>query len=183
MAQEMFVVFAIMRDLHELLWYLNAALALPAAHTLFDELRQALTTLENLTHGHAQALKALDVSAQRQSVNLLLLRASELVRAEVQQKKKEYRGMDLVRANFKGADLRGANLRGACLIGANLRDADLQLADLLGADLRDADLRGAKLRQGLFLLQSQLDSARGNHTTTLPSSLMYPIHWQTPKRV
>src|SRR6266567_3094631 len=101
----------------------------------------------------------------------LMLRASELVRAEVRHKKKDLRGADLIGANLKDADLRGANLRGAYLIGTDLRGADLRLADLIGADFRDADLRGADLTGSLFLIQSQLDAARGDTETQLPLSL------------
>ena len=74
-------------------------------------------------------------------------------------------------------DLRGADLRGAYLIGADLRDADLALADLTGADLRGADLAGADLGEALFLVQSQLDAARGDRRTGLPPNLERPAHW------
>lgn len=77
----------------------------------------------------------------------------------------------------RGADLRGANLRGAYLIGADLRGADLRVADLIGADFRDADLRGADLSESIFLIQSQLDAAKGNNETKLPPSLTRPTHW------
>ncbi|MBE3074104.1 MAG: pentapeptide repeat-containing protein, partial [Actinobacteria bacterium] len=62
-------------------------------------------------------------------------------------------------------------------IGADLRGADLSLADLTGADMRGADLRGANLAESLFLIQAQLDAARGDADTTLPSSLTRPAHW------
>ena len=39
----MFAVLPVMRQLHELLWYLTEALALPAARPVHDELREALT--------------------------------------------------------------------------------------------------------------------------------------------
>jgi uncharacterized protein YjbI with pentapeptide repeats len=78
---------------------------------------------------------------------------------------------------MSGADLRAANLRGAYLIGANLRRADLRSADLIGADLRGADLRGADLRNALFLTQSQVNAAKGDSDTQLPSSLNRPGHW------
>jgi uncharacterized protein YjbI with pentapeptide repeats len=180
-AKQMFAVFPIMRDLHELLWYLSEALTLQPAHPLHQELNLALEETERLTHNSPDALIKLDVAAHRQEINNLLLRASELVRAEFKHKKKELRGADLIGAKLKGADLRGANLRGAYLIGADLRDADLRLADLIGADFRDADLRGANLTGSLFLIQSQLDSARGNSETRLPASLTHPTHWQTLK--
>jgi uncharacterized protein YjbI with pentapeptide repeats len=175
-ARQMFEVFPIMRDLHELLWYLTEALTLQPARPLHGELRLALSETERLTHHSPDALMALDVAAHRRDVNALLLRASELVRAEVRHKK-DHRGADLIGAKLKSADLRGANLRGAYLIGADLRGADLRMADLIGADFRDADLRGADLTASLFLIQSQLDAARGDTATKLPPSLTRPTHW------
>ncbi|HEX7736435.1 MAG TPA: pentapeptide repeat-containing protein [Ktedonobacteraceae bacterium] len=176
-AQQMFEVFPIVRNLHELLWYLTEALTLQPASSLHSELRLALQETEQLTHSSPAALMELNVTAQRQTANTLLLRASELVRAEVKLKKKDLRGADLVGARLKGADLRGANLRGAYLIAADLRGANLQKADLIGADLRGADLRGADLTASIFLIQSQLDAAKGDIETKLPPSLTRPTHW------
>nr|WP_236602037.1 pentapeptide repeat-containing protein [Ktedonobacter sp. SOSP1-52] len=176
-ARQMFAVFPIMRDLHELLWYLSEALTLQPARPLHQELNLALEKTERLTHNSPEALISLDMAAHRQEINNLLLCTSELVRAEFKHKKKELRGADLIGAKLRGADFRGANLRGAYLIGADLRDADLRLADLIGADFRDANLRGADLTGSLFLIQSQLDSARGNSETKLPPSLTHPTYW------
>jgi hypothetical protein len=173
----MFEVFPIMRDLHELLWYLTEALTLQPARPLHGELSLALEKTERLTHNSSDALIELDVAAHRRDVNALLLRTSEIVRAEVRRKKKDHRGADLIGAKLKGADLRGANLRGAYLIGADLRGADLRMADLIGADLRDADLRGADLTESIFLIQSQLHSAKGDIQTKPPSALTRPTHW------
>ena len=176
-AQQMFAVFAIMRALHELLWYLTEALTLQAACPIHSEISRALAETERLTSYSPDALMALDVAAHRREVNALLLRASELVRAEIRHKKKDYRGADLIGANLKGANLRGASLRGAYLIGADLRGADLSMADVIGVDFRDADLRGADLTGSIFLIQSQLDAAKGDAETKLPPSLTRPAHW------
>ncbi|MER5646447.1 pentapeptide repeat-containing protein [Streptosporangium sp. NPDC002524] len=176
-AERMFEVFPIMRDLHELLWYLSEALTLPPARPVHAELALALERTERLTRDTPDALVRLDVAAHRREVNALLLRASELVRAGAGRGKKDRRGADLIGAKLRGADLRGANLRGAYLIGADLRGADLRTADLIGADLRGADLSGADLTGSIFLIQSQLDAAKGDARTTLPPSLTRPAHW------
>lgn len=176
-AKQMFKVFTVMRQLHELLWYLTEALTLQPARPLHGELSLALDETERLTHHSPDALMKLDVAAHRGEVNALLLRTSELARAEVQHQKKERRGADLIGADLRGADLRGANLRGAYLIGADLRGADMRVADLIGADFRDADLRGADLTGSIFLIQSQLDAAKGNTDTKLPPSVTRPTHW------
>ncbi len=118
-------MFAIVRQLHELLWYLTAALALEPARAVHGELRRALTATEAMTGSPADALLGLDVHAHREQVNTVLLQASELVRAQLPGGKLDYRGADLVGASLTNADLTGANLRGARLIGADLRRADL----------------------------------------------------------
>ncbi|MFJ9620018.1 pentapeptide repeat-containing protein [Streptomyces noursei] len=176
-ARPMFDAFAVMRQLHELLWYLTEAVALPPARPLRDELRAALEKTERLTLGTAEELAGLDVPAHRAEVNTLLLRVGELVRAKVPGRKKDRRGADLMGARLKGADLKGANLRGAYLIAADLRGADLRSADMIGADLRDADLRGADLTGSIFLTQAQVNAARGDATTRLPRGLRRPAHW------
>jgi uncharacterized protein YjbI with pentapeptide repeats len=176
-ATQMYEVFPVMRQLHELLWYLAAALALRAAHAVHGELRHAFTATQAMTSRPADVLLQLDSGRHRAQVNALLLRASELARAQVPGQKLDYQGADLIGARLAGADLKGASLRGARLIGADLRRADLTLADLTGADLRGADLRGADLTQGLFVTQAQLDAAEGDTRTRLPPSLTRPAHW------
>ena len=175
-AAKMFKAFTIMRQLHELLWYLTEALTLEQAGAVHGELSIALEETDRLTRSPADALIELDVNAYRQDIKALLLRTSELARAEIRPKA-ELRGVDLIGKDLRNADLRGASLRGAYLIGADLRGADLRLADVIGADFRGADLRGADLTGSIFLTQSQLDAARGDPGTRLPPSLTIPPHW------
>ncbi|SCG71167.1 Pentapeptide repeat-containing protein [Micromonospora inositola] len=182
-ARRMFDTFAVMRPLHELLWYLTEALALTPPGRLRDDLTRALEETGRLADGTPEELLALDVDAHRGRVNALLSQAGE--RARAGRAGADRRGAVLIGADLRRADLAGANLRGACLIGADLRGVDLGAADLTGADLRGADLRGADLSRCLFLHQSQLDAARGDHRTVLPAALRHPAHWSltvTPAR-
>ncbi|MBA2941382.1 pentapeptide repeat-containing protein [Paenibacillus sp. CGMCC 1.16610] len=184
-ARHMFEVFPIMRQLHELLWYLTEALELEQTRWIHEALRSLRDETNRLTSLGAEALLILDIAAHRANVNVLLLQTSELVRASVQRqpkgsrgRQKSYgRGADLIGANLRGADLRGAHLRGAYLIAADLREADLRSADLIGADFRDADLSGADLTGSLFLTQFQINAAKGDSHTKLPKSLDRPPHW------
>lgn len=175
-ADQMFQAFEVMRQLHELLWYLTQALSVQPS----GQLREALDETERLTHSDPSTLVRLDVAAHWRATDALLRRTSELVRAAAHGP--EYRGADLVGKDLRRADLRGANLRGAYLIGANLRDADLRLADLIGADLRGADLSGADLTGCIYLIQAQVDAAKGDSTTKLPPSLTRPAHWPRGRR-
>jgi uncharacterized protein YjbI with pentapeptide repeats len=212
-AQQMFEVFTIMRQLHELLWYLAEALTLEPARPLHEELGRALDETERLTQARPEALMKLDVAAHRDGINALLLRTSELARAGgrphgdfdhgdlnhgdlrgadlrgadlrgadlrgADLRGADLRGADLSGADLSGADLSGASLRGARLIGADLSRANLRSADLTGADFRGADLGGADLTGSIFLIQAQLDAAKGDHRTRLPPVLTRPEHWST----
>lgn len=176
-AKQMFAAFGVMRQLHELLWHLTAALAMPRAEPLHGELAVALAATQRLTALNGDELAMLDVAAHRHGVNALLQRAGALVRAGLGYRAVDRNGADLIGADLHAADLRGANLRGARLIGANLRGADLSAADVTGADFRAADVSGAALSESLFLTQSQLDAANGDRATTVPASHARPAHW------
>jgi uncharacterized protein YjbI with pentapeptide repeats len=184
-AKQMFEVFPIMRQFHELLWYLTEALTLQPARPIYGALSQALDETERLTHLSPDSVMELDVAKHRADVNALLLQTSEIVRDDARRQQKGPtgrqktlgRGLDLIGANLRGADLRCANLRGAYLIAADLSGADLRVADLIGADFRDADLSGADLTESIFLTQAQLNAAKGDADTKLPPSLVRPTHW------
>jgi uncharacterized protein YjbI with pentapeptide repeats len=173
----MFEVFPVMRQLHEMLWYLAEASTLRPARPLRPAIRRAFEETERLTRGSAESILELDAAGYRREVAVLLRRASGLVRASARGPKIDRSGADLSGADLRGADLRGAGLRGAHLIGADLTGADLDAADLLGADLRGADLGGAALAGSIFLSQSALEVARGDDRTTLPPARTRPAHW------
>jgi uncharacterized protein YjbI with pentapeptide repeats len=174
--QKLFEALPIMRQLHELLWYLAEALELPQTTAIHPDLRTASERIEKLTL--QPDVTKVDLAGERAKVNELLLRTSTLVRGKPG-KKKERRGADLFGAKLRGADLHNANLRGAYLIAADLREADLRQADLIGADLRDTRLEGADLTGSLFLTQSQVNAARGDSRTKLPKAVTRPAHWTT----
>lgn len=178
-SQEMFEVYPIMQQLHEMLWYLNEALMNDAAKSIYTELRLCFAETEELTYKSPEFIKSIDVTKHRTKVNKLLTRTSELVRAQVtkKQQKNTRRGMDYIGAKLKEADLRGENLRGAFLIAADLRNADLRWSDVIGADFRDADISGANLTGSIFLTQAQVNAAKGNKHTKLPGTLTSPAHW------
>ena len=180
----MFALLPVMRQLHELLWYLNEAMEMPEAHPIRDELVRAYDETEQISQGSPEDVRSVDVASHRERVNAILSRTSELVRtssiSEAQVSKRSRKigpGADLMGAQLSEQDLRGSNLRGACLIAADLSGADLRAVDLIGADLRDSNLSGADLSSSFFLTQSQLNSAKGDQATRLPPSLTRPAHW------
>lgn len=180
-AKEMFDVFPLMQQLHEMLLYLNEALGKEEAFPIYEQLQQSLEETERLTHLSPAELLKLDIPSHRAVVNKLLLQTSEFVRAKVKQDKtksnKPKKGIGLIGANLSGKDLKGSNFRGALLIAANLRNSDVRMSDFIGADLRDADISGANLQDSLFLTQAQVNAAKGDQHTKLPASLNSPQHW------
>jgi len=180
----MFAVFPIVRQLHEMLWYLADAADRSQAASVLGEIDAVYAETERLTEGRPEAIMSIDVDERRSAVNAVLGRVSELVRADAAGAagrealpRRIRSGADLIGATLAGADLRGADLRGVLLIAADLRGADLRQADVIGADLRDADLRGADLSTTLYLTQFQANAANGDGTTKLPSALERPSHW------
>ncbi|MTI79531.1 MAG: pentapeptide repeat-containing protein [Firmicutes bacterium] len=184
-AKLIYEVFQIMRQLHEMLWYLTEALTLQPCCHIHGELNSMHKKTEGLTLLSPASLLELDVAAHRADVNKLLLKTSELVRAKViletktfsKRQNKNDRGLDLIGADLRRSDLRGGNLRGAYLIAANLKGANLSGVDFIGADLRDADLRGADLTHSIFITQAQINTAKGDSNTKLPMSLSRPAYW------
>ncbi|MGR0158447.1 pentapeptide repeat-containing protein [Paenarthrobacter nitroguajacolicus] len=186
----MFAVFKIVRQLHEMLWYLAEArqrtfdpdLALAA-----DHLSKSLAAA---AQGDASAVLAIDVERLHGEVRALLMEVSEELRASYGAEDKptldggrqagadaKLGGADLMGASLANQRLCGVDFRGAYLIGANLRNSDLTAVDLLGADLRGAQLHGADLSAALYLTQPQINAAEGDPSTLLPPRLTRPAHW------
>ncbi len=99
-AAAMMVAFPVVRALHELLWYLDAALARPSAAPVHAALAAAYDDVDGLTTAPASELAAVDVDAVRARVNPVLQRAGELVRAGAPRPGRELRGADLTDALF-----------------------------------------------------------------------------------
>lgn len=182
-ADEMFAVYAAMRLLHEVLWYLEDASSRPLSAGLAAELEHARQLTETLTHGTPDELLAVDLDAHRDQIAPLLRAASVEIRAAAPgdrlrgTRSRPISSPDLIGADLRHADLRGAELRGHLLIAADLSGADLRSTDLIGADLRDANLSGADLRGVLYLTPPQLAAARGNDSTRLDNRAERPAHW------
>ena len=79
-AESMFEVFMIMRQIHELLMYLTEALKLQAAQPLYGELRRRLDELEHISLESADTLREFDVVPHKRDVDALLLRVGDLAR-------------------------------------------------------------------------------------------------------
>lgn len=181
----MFDVFPVVRQLHEVLWFVNEARIVTLdLEPLATELAEAAARIESLTDAPAAKIVNIDVDELRGQVRHLLLAASDHVRAGASRRRGKVRlpgrvrpGADLMGVALHDKDLRGADLRSSYLIGSDLRRSDLRGADVLGADFRDADVSGADLSEALYLSQTQVNAANGNSSTRLPAGLEQPSHW------
>lgn len=189
LGQSMFAVFKVVRQLHEMLWYLVEA----QQRTFDPDLAMAAESLSRriagIAQGDATAILDTDVETLHMEVRVLLMEVSEELRASYgaedtqthdvgAHRNGEHSGADLMGADLANQRLCGSNFRSAYLIGANLRNSDLTTADLLGADLRGAQLHGADLSKALYLTQPQVNAAEGNPATLLPHRLTRPDHWR-----
>lgn len=177
----MFSTFAVVRQLHEMLWYVVEAAERTTDSELSEPVRRLRDVILRTLDGDASLILASDVEGLRAEVRRTLIEVSEEARGGYAA---AYAGLgelhpaaDLVGRDLRSVRLCGADLRGAYLIAADLRHGDMAGVDLLGADLRDARLEGADLSHALFLTQLQVDAAQGDSATVLPPALVRPRHW------
>jgi hypothetical protein len=182
-AKKMFEVYPVMEQIYEMIAFIAEALTYEVSESLRKKLKNQFKRLQSLTEMDADSLLALDITECRLPVNELLVETSEYVRRELStkvfaiKKGENLRGVDWIGKKLTGKDLRTTDFRGAYLIAADLRSADLRGVNFIGADLRDANLSGANLSTSMFLTQMQINSAKGNNQTILPSHVQTPPHW------
>ncbi|GAA0127141.1 pentapeptide repeat-containing protein [Clostridium sp. CTA-19] len=184
-SKQMFDVFLVMRQIHEMLWYLSEALRMEEDLNIKYKINNMVTEIVKISNLDAVSLIKLDLVVYRSKVNTLLLETSKFVRNKYKKGKGSninHRKLIAGRLNLIGQDLKkknlvGEDLSGSLLIAADLKKADLSGVDFLGADLRDTDLSGADLSKSIYLTQLQLNSAKGDTNTQVPISLSRPEHW------
>ena len=182
-AESMFQTFHLVRQLHQLLWFITEALDRCRPGAAETDLLGLLERTEEMAATRADELSWGAVDRHSVAAERLLGQVSAGIRAAARPTgRAELHGADLRGADLQGADLRGADLWGAVLSGADLGGADLRWADLMGADLGRANLDGADLSAAIFLTQSQLELAHGNARTTLSGPLRRPTHWSEAGR-
>jgi uncharacterized protein YjbI with pentapeptide repeats len=85
-----------------------------------------------------------------------------------------FRGANMSLTNFFGARLSGADLSDTNLEGATFVGAYLGGARMSGAALTGANFSGAELADAVGLTQTQLNTACGDQTTSLPPGMTIP---------
>lgn len=183
--KKMFQVFPIMEQIYEMIAYTAEALSYDIPYALSDKLSVQLKELQNLSTLNPEQLLSLDLVMYRFPLNNLLAETSKIIRESLiaklpntkHAKNYHHERVDWIGKKLRGKDLRAIDFRGAYLIAADMRNTDLRGVDFIGADLRDAELMGANLSTSMFLTQMQINSAKGDIKTILPSHIERPSHW------
>jgi uncharacterized protein YjbI with pentapeptide repeats len=181
-AKDMFAAFKVVRQLHEMLWYLAEATTRTFDPDTSHQANELRMTIEDAMVQTQQVL-SLNLGDVHARVRSVLMDVSEEVRSSYLATGADHLdaalvpGADLMGKKMKSRSLCGADLRGAYLIATDLRGCDLSGADLLGTDLRGARLERADLSKTLYLTQAQLNAAEGDAHTRVPSHLNKPTHW------
>ncbi|MFX1759114.1 MULTISPECIES: pentapeptide repeat-containing protein [Rhodococcus] len=175
----MFSAFAVVKELHEMMWHLLEAQQRTYDPELADDARELVESLAVLTRRGVDELESLEIGEIRASVRPVLMEVSAEVRGSYFADDEGIDpdlvpGADLAGTDLRGHRLCGADLRNALLIGADLRGCDLAGADLLGADLRGARVEDADLSLALYLTGPQLAAAHGNRRTRVPTGIPVP---------
>jgi uncharacterized protein YjbI with pentapeptide repeats len=177
LAEEMFKVFLIMRQLHEMLWYLSMVYNLEEEETLRSMSNTIIQETIEITLLKPEALLKFNLDIHREKVNEVLRKASNQIRSKFIGKDDKKLSKNYIGKNLKNVNLRGADLSGALLIAADLSNNDLSGVNLIGADMRDTNIKGANLSNCIFITQQQVNSANGDANTKLPGSLSIPEFW------
>lgn len=183
---EMFEAFLVMRNLHEMMWYLKCALENKYTKSLYTNIKETLDETIRLTNLSAKELLNVDVDSHRSKVNDLLKKSSELIISKYMETNKKHskgkkslnRGFDFIGKDLRNYNLIGADFKGSLLIAADISNTNLKGANFIGADLRDANLCGADLSDSVFVTQIQVNSAKGDSKTILPKNIDRPSYWE-----
>ena len=174
-ASEIFEVFLIVFQLHQMEWYLLESLTLITNKLLQANIEALISENEQITNQSSDEILQFDIEKYRLKVNQVLKQVSEMITIDSAD---EAHSKDFFGRNFNKANLNAKNFSMALMIAANLEGCSLQGTNFLGADMRDANIKNTDLSSCVFLTQMQINSAKGNHNTKLPEKLSYPVSWQ-----
>lgn len=172
---EIFRTFAVVFQLHQMLWYLIQAFSLASDEHLKSAIEVLILENEKMTHRPPQEILQLDIEHRRLKVNKVLKQLINMITRHTSQaiRNHDYSGQDFNRGNLDGRDLSMT-----LMIAANLEACSLKRTILLGADMRGANLKDTDLSESVFLTQMQINSAIGNSNTKIPVYLSRPNSWQ-----
>ncbi|APF21403.1 pentapeptide repeats family protein (plasmid) [Clostridium butyricum] len=161
-ASKMFDTFLIIRQIHEMLWYLVQSYTLEKNNKISSQIESLIDDTIKVSLWDVDKLLNLNLESYRDKVNVYLKATSETIRKKfkisssksLSTSKKQIQGKNFLGKDLTKYNLCGADFRGALLIASNLSYSDLSGADFIGADLRDTGLSSSDLSRSIFLTQA-----------------------------
>ena len=173
-ADQMFQVFLIVYQLHQMLWYLIQAKTILIDNTIKIDVNNLIEQNDKMTLMGPEEIIKLDLEQYKDRVNHILKETCKAVHSEIADNN---HSMDCMGKSFKKQNLDGKDFSMKLLIAANFEGCSLNRTNFLGADMRDVNLKNTDLRKSLFLTQMQMNTAIGNDNTKLPEYLTMPETW------
>lgn len=174
-ANEIFDVFFLVFQLHQMLWYLVEAVSLSSDEQLKSKIDALILENQQMTNQSPDEILQLDIEKYRLQVNETLQQVSGMIAIESSDGRQSD---DFIGIEFKKENLDGRDFSMSLMIAANLEGCSLQGTNFLGADMRDTNIKNTDLSGGAFLTQMQINSAKGNAKTKIPPNLSRPNAWQ-----
>jgi hypothetical protein len=171
-ASEIFRVFLIVFQLHQMEWYLLESLSLDVDEQLKGDIKALINENESMTSKSPENILKLDIDQYQLRVNQVLKQVNCKAAA------KAPGGKNFLGKNFNKANLDNMDFSMALMIAADLEGCSLRGTSFLGADMRDANIMNTDLSNSIFLTQMQINSAKGNLHTKLPENISRPASWQ-----
>jgi len=171
---EIFDVFTTLLQIYQIRYFLVEASLLTFTGELKRDIHKLIVENVQIANCSPEKILSIDMQEYRNNINALLKKVCKLLKKMLNSKDCP---KDFIGKNFKGNDMSGMDFRDKLLIAANLSDCIFNGAIFLGADTRDTNFSGADLRETIFLTQGQINSAKGNRKTKIPTHLDYPPTW------
>jgi uncharacterized protein YjbI with pentapeptide repeats len=175
-SQQIFDVFLIVFQLHQILYFLVEAKTILPAKELWNDIIFLIDEGRTICSSTPQDILSYEIDGYKNRVNDCLKIVSRLIKQNYPDNKKEKKN-DFIGRSFKGKDFNGTDFTMTLLIAANFEACSFHGANFLGADTRDTNFCNADLQEAVFLTQGQINAARGNSGTKLPDTLHRPITW------
>jgi uncharacterized protein YjbI with pentapeptide repeats len=168
-AKDIFQVFLIISQLHQIQWYLLQGISISKDKKLITLIDELIKENEETTSMPISEILKYDLDKYRGRANEAIIKS---MHHEV-----ELSAKDFIGKNFKKMNLDGKDFSLALLIGANFEGCSLKGTSFLGADMRDALIMNTDFSNSYFLTQMQINSAKGNNNTKIPFYLTRPRYW------
>lgn len=171
--QDIFSVFLIVYQLHQMLFYLCIAAMLANQRSYRHQIARYINEIIALCN-RSEDLKHLDIEELRGRINPLLKQAYIDVKPFTEKKKRFYHFNE----SLQNQKLCYEDFSMSYLIGSDLSGSDLYGTCFLGTDVRDVKVMDCDLSNCIYLTQGQLNTMIGNQQTRIPWFFTRPSNWK-----